>query len=411
MSIESSNTAICLVRRAPEIMRRWEMRVRAEIPASRAHQPLVLRNNFGQLLSEVARALSPTGEADELIQGLTLSEDHGSHRAGLAEYRIDAVFLEYRLLRQVIFEVLTEGSALAPAEREIITQDLDRAVEEAVSQFVHVLHTLERAAGDAARQATAELQGAFDRELRIAQVLQRPLLLKVAEDAVAGLALATFYEPARSEAEVGGDFFDVVPLAGGRVALVVGDTCGKGLEAAVHNTHVKDVLRAFLRESYWHPGSILSRLNQVVCDTLESGPDEESYRFVVLALLILDPASGDAHYSSAGAEPLLILRASGAPEVVECPALPLGIEREEIYADTPLHLMAGDTAVLLTDGITEARRGPALLGHEGMVELVCRSLSAATLQEAGAGILSGARAFAGGGLSDDACLILARRCP
>jgi phosphoserine phosphatase RsbU/P len=84
---------------------------------------------------------------------------------------------------------------------------------------------------------------------------------------------------------------------------------------------------------------------------------------VVLALLVLEPGSGKALYSSAGAEPLLVVRAGGEAEVVEHPGLPLGIERGAVCRDRRLHLGPRDTAVLLTDGITEARNGRELLGY------------------------------------------------
>jgi serine phosphatase RsbU (regulator of sigma subunit) len=409
MELNSLETATRLLTQAPEILRRWEGRVRAEIPGSRAQKPLVLRNNLSSFVTEVARALSPTGVSPTTIAGLTLSEDHGSHRASLAEYRMGEVFLEYRLLRTAILEVLEEQKPLVPDELAIINGALERAIEGAASQFALVHHETERAAGDEARRVGAELRAVAERERRIAQMLQRPLLVQVAEDAVDGLSLATFYEPARAEAEVGGDFFDVAPLVGGRVALVVGDTCGKGLEAAVHNTHVKDVLRAFLRETNWRSGAILSRLNNVVCDTLEDAGLDEAFRFVVLALLIVEPNTGHALYSSAGAEPLLVVRANGEPEVLERPGLPLGVTRGTLYDETHLHLEPGDTAVLLTDGITEARNGRALLGYPAMVELVRKALPTRSLQAAGREVLDGARNFAHGGLTDDACLILARR--
>ena len=406
--MSSREVAARLIASAPEILRRWEQRVRAEVPASHAQEPLVLRNNLRQLLEEVAQSLAPHGELPILIAGLSLSEDHGSHRATLPEYHLSEVFLEYRLLRQVIVEVLDEAETLSAVLREQINDALERAVQDAVSQFARVQQDAERASGDVARRNVAELSIALERERRIAQLLQRPLLLQVAEDAVPGLSLATRYEPAHEEADVGGDFYDVVPLAGGRVALVLGDTCGKGLEAAVHNTHIKDVLRAFLRESPPAPGAILTRLNNVACDVLE-GEAEEDYRFVVLALLIVDPASGECVYSSAGAESLLVVRADGRPQVVESPALPLGIERGVPYAEIPVRLELGDTALLVTDGITEARHAGELLGYPGMVQLALSSLQAPSLREAAEQILAGARAFADGNLSDDVCLILARR--
>jgi serine phosphatase RsbU (regulator of sigma subunit) len=402
-------TAALLLRQAPEILCQWDRRVRREIPASRAQAPLVLQNNLGPLLVEVARTLSPTGQPEATIAGLTLSQDHGGLRAALAEYSLGEVFLEYRLLRQTILEVLDEERSLPPAEREIITNALERAMQDAVSRFALVHQDAERERGNEARRLAAELRAAYERERRIAQVLQRPLLLSVAEDAVPGLSLATCYAPAWEEAEVGGDFLDVFPLPEGRFALVVGDASGKGLAAAAHNIHVRDVLRAFLREDPRHPGSVLSRLNNAVCDILQSPDPADLETFVVLSLLVVDPPAGEGVYAAAGAEPLLVVRASGEAEVVERPGLALGMERETLYGDTPVRLEPGDTALLVTDGITEARDGSELLGYPAMVELAQQGLQAPSLQEAGQAILAGARAFARGPLTDDACLILARR--
>jgi len=403
------DTAALLLQQAPEILRRWDRRVRREIPASREQQPLVLQNNLGPLLTEVARALSPTGQPPVTIQGLTLSQDHGDHRAMIAEYSIGEMFLEYRLLRQTILDVLDSELPLAHKEREVITDALERAMQDAVSRFALVHQDAERARGDEARRLAVELRTAYERARRIAQVLQRPLLPKVAEDAVPGFFLATFYEPAWDEADVGGDFLDIFALPDGHVALTVGDASGKGVEAAAHNTHVKDMLRAFLREDPGHPGSALARVNHTVYDALQAIDPPDLETFIVVALLVVDPLAGNAIYTSAGAEPLLVVRSSGAAEPVERPALPLGIEPETRYSETPVRLEPGDTAVLLTDGITEARVGGQLLGYEGMVQLVQQSLSGASLQEAGEAILAGAHAVARGRLSDDACLILARR--
>src|SRR5687768_3026438 len=110
------DTASHLLRQGPEILHRWDRRVRLEIPAAQAQVPLVLQNNLAALLAEVAGALSPTGRPATTIHGLTLSQDHGSHRATLAEYSLGEVFLEYRLLRQTILEVLDEERSLPPEE-------------------------------------------------------------------------------------------------------------------------------------------------------------------------------------------------------------------------------------------------------------------------------------------------------
>jgi len=398
-----------LLEQAPEILHRWDQRVRAEIPASRKQDPLVLRNNLATLLVEVAKALRPGGEPDVKIEGLTVSQDHGAHRASLSEYSIAEMFLEYRLLRQTILDVLDEEKSLGPREREIINDALERAMQDAVARFAMVHEDVQKQRAEELLRANAELRVAYARERRIASVLQRPLLLKVSEDAVPGLSLATVYEPAQKEAEVGGDFFDVVPLPGGSVALVVGDTCGKGLEAAARNTHVKDVLRAFLRDDPAHPGAVLGRLNRAVCDMLVGGDALAAERFVVLMLLVIDPNSGAAVYVGAGAEPLLLLRSGGETEEMHRPAFPLGVEPEETYNEVHLRLEPADTAVMVTDGITEARGGGALLGYQGFVKLAREAARRPSLQAAAQEILDGARSFACGPLQDDACLILARR--
>src|SRR5437868_2641328 len=120
LSKNYADTAALLLQRAPDILRRWDRRVRREIPASRAQQPLVLQNNLGLLLAEVARALTPTRPIQATVRGLNLSQDHGGHRATLSEYSIGEMFLEYRLLRQTILEVLDEQRSLFPDEREVI---------------------------------------------------------------------------------------------------------------------------------------------------------------------------------------------------------------------------------------------------------------------------------------------------
>lgn len=409
MSTHHPDTATRLLRLAPEILRRWSHFVRREIPASREQQPLVLQNNLGPLLGEVARALSPTGEPQRMVAGLTLSQEHGGLRALLVEYSIGDVFLEYRLLRQTILDVLNDEWPLSAEERDVINAALEGAVQDAVSRFALVHQDAERERTDEARRTAADLLAAYERERRITQILQRPLLLKIREDAVPGLSLATLYDPVSDEAAVGGDFLDVFDLPDGQVALVLGDACGKGVEAAAHNAHAKDVLRAFLREDPRHPGSVLSRLNRAVYDTLQYAAAADLETFIVLALLVVEPLTGDAVYVSAGAEPLLVVRSSGEAEEVMRPALPLGVERETFYSDTRVRLDPGDTALLVTDGITEARSGSELLGFRGLIQLAKDSLQAPLLEQAGQAILAGAQSFARGRLSDDACLILARR--
>lgn len=112
MSDSAPQTAARLLQRAPAIMRRWEERVRAEVPAAKSQQPSVLQNNLRRLLAEVARSLAPSSALEELIEGLTIAQDHGGSRAELAEYSLAEVFFEYRLLIPPAFDWLAERGAV-----------------------------------------------------------------------------------------------------------------------------------------------------------------------------------------------------------------------------------------------------------------------------------------------------------
>lgn len=262
---------------------------------------------------------------------------------------------------------------------------------------------------DRLEEAFARLSRAYDREHLIAEALQRPLTLEVPENAFPGVAVATLYEAASSEAEVGGDFFDIFALPLGQMVLAVADASGKGLVAAARTMQVKEVLRAFAREYPHSPSHIVARLNDFVCDTRHYDDDEGEESFVCLAMVILEPATGDGTVISAGCEPPFILRAANGPvETISVSGLPLGIAPQELYLATAIHLEPGDILGLVTDGITEARQGREFLGFDGLIELA-RQPGTGTLRDRGRVIFEGAHSFAGGPLRDDACLLLVQR--
>ena len=206
---------------------------------------------------------------------------------------------------------------------------------------------------------------------------------------------------------MGGDFFDAFALSEGKVGLVVGDVSGKGLAAAGRTAEVKYALRAFLHE-YQSPEVALSHLNDFICEThrLENDNGET---FIILALCVVDTIAGQAVFSSAGAEPTLILRADGTTERVEIIGSPLGIQPGATYTAMTMRVASGETVLMATDGITEARHGHEFLGIEGMASLAEKAGPTASLMELSQAIYDGARDFANGRLHDDVCLLLARR--
>lgn len=219
--------------------------------------------------------------------------------------------------------------------------------------------------------------------------------------------METLYVAALNESDVGGDFFDAFACCGEKIALVVGDVSGKGLAAAGRTAEVKYALRAFLH-AYAAPELALANLNDFICETHRLDTDSEE-AFIVLALAVVDTATGEITLSAAGAEPTLILRTDGTAEPVEIVGRPLGIQPDAAYTAKTLMLASGETVLMATDGITEARRGSAFLGTEGMAALAEQAGPTASVSELSRVIYEGARDFAGGGLRDDVCLLLARR--
>lgn len=257
------------------------------------------------------------------------------------------------------------------------------------------------------RHMAKSLAEAAARNERIAETLQRSMLLASPTGKFPGIAIETLYQAALNEASVGGDFFDAFSLEGEKVALVVGDVSGKGLLAAERTAEVKYALRAFLH-AYPAPEIALSHLNDFICETHRMDKDSGE-TFIILALAVMDTVTGETIFSSAGAEPTLILRLSGVAERIEVPAYPLGIEQNARYSSKSKQLEIGETVLMATDGITEARRGYAFMGIEGMAELAEKVGPFASLREMTQAIYGGASDFSDRGLHDDVCLLVARR--
>lgn len=262
---------------------------------------------------------------------------------------------------------------------------------------------------DRRRRAEMALTLAHQRQQRIADSLQRSLLIVPSDDSFHGLAFETVYEPATDEARVGGDFYDIFAVDHDRVALFVGDVSGKGLEAAALTAEVKFTLRAYLREDP-RASKALVRMNRFLVDTRSDFAWRES-TFVCLTLAILDTRTGSVEFAVAGAERPLLIRHRGGIEEVQVSDLPLGILRDVPYRTDALNLAPGDILLLATDGLAEARSDDRMLGSDGVRLLIESAQRMESLTKMGKALLKGAQAFSGGILKDDVCLLLARRCP
>ena len=259
----------------------------------------------------------------------------------------------------------------------------------------------------------AELHKAQAHDKKIARVLQRPMLFEPKEDAFSGLLVQTAYEMASEEALVGGDFWDTFAYDHGHVALVIGDVMGHGLTSAIFTTELKHTMRAYIRE-HEQPSLIMYHMNKFLYQSnrlyTEGINTEGSDAPVCIALAVIERETGKGTLAIAGMEPPILVRAGGGDtEQSEVVGMPLGVAANEVYKQIDFALEPGDTLVMTTDGITEARQAARkFLDTEGLIRLALKG-NGGTLKEMANTILSGAKEFAGGRLKDDAALLLVRR--
>ncbi len=186
----------------------------------------------------------------------------------------------------------------------------------------------------------------FARELEIAKGIQERFLPKETPS-IRGFRVATRCVPAM---EVGGDYYDFLPLRDGRWVLLLGDVSGKGVRAAFYMTLTKGILHAIAASESDHM-VILRRLNAIFGKLGESGI------FLTLCALVLDPETRKVQILSAGHNPPFLLR-PGSVEILEPRGLVLGVMGDEFFSRSlqgvDLTLAPGESLVLYTDGVTEA---------------------------------------------------------
>ena len=139
------------------------------------------------------------------------------------------------------------------------------------------------------QQAEAATRQRFEQELEVAKLIQQNFLPKQLPE-LAGWQVAAYYRPAR---EVGGDFYDVIPLPEGKVGFVVGDVTDKGVPAALVMAATRSVLRASAQRLV-NPGETLERVNEHLC------PDMPEKMFVTCLYGVLDPETGHFRFANAG---------------------------------------------------------------------------------------------------------------
>ncbi|HEY3993918.1 MAG TPA: PP2C family protein-serine/threonine phosphatase [Ktedonobacteraceae bacterium] len=182
----------------------------------------------------------------------------------------------------------------------------------------------------------------IEQELRTAQSIQKAFLPKEVP-VLADWQLIPYYQPAR---EVGGDFYDFITLADGRLSLVVGDVTGKGVPAALVMATVLTMLRSAARSSN-SPARILEQVNDLLVAEIPAG------MFVTCYYVLLNPHDGQVCYANAGHEaPYRCL--GGAASELWATGMPLGMLPGTRYEECESVLVPGESLLFYSDGLVEA---------------------------------------------------------
>jgi PAS domain S-box-containing protein len=235
----------------------------------------------------------------------------------------------------------------------------------------------------------------YEREHRIAETLQRSLLPDHLPT-LPGLDVAARYLPAASEAEVGGDWYDVIPMAGGAVGLVMGDVAGKGLAGASMVGRLRSALRAYALEG--HDGArVVEQLNRLLWT------EAEDSQMATMLYVIVDPAASSVRWVNAG-HPAPLMLERGEPSFLEgAGSVPLGVLPFPTYEEVSAPMNPGSTLLLYTDGLVE-RPGENI--DDGMAELAARVREAPESPDGLCDHLLATLVPAGGAMDDVAILTL-----
>ncbi|MFB7915742.1 SpoIIE family protein phosphatase [Streptomyces sp. NPDC056061] len=247
----------------------------------------------------------------------------------------------------------------------------------------------------------------YTREHRASVALQRRLLPRTTSD-IPAVEAAGSYVPAGGGADIGGDWFDVIPLPSLRVALVVGDVVGRGLHAAATMGRLRTAVQT-LADLELDPDELLTHVDDLVQQLAEEArPGQPSVVGATCLYMLYDPVSRQCALASAGHPPPVLLHPDGTAGLIEiAPGPPLGVGGMP-FEVTNLRLEPGSVLALYTDGLVTLD-GQDI--EDGMSELadrlaaICHGEAAPPLDDVGRSLLSRTTEAPS---RDDVALLLAR---
>lgn len=334
-----------------------------------ARDELVGRRRFPDLLTAGGRIYHETHYAPML-------QMQGSAR----EIALDIVSADGKRLPVLVNSVLeTDPNGTPLVVRAAIFEATDRREYER-----ELLRAKERA------------EASEERATLLARTLQQTLIPPSPPD-IPGLDIAAAYRPAGSGDEVGGDFYDIFQIAPGDWAVAIGDVCGKGVEAAVVTALARHTIRAAAVHQH-RPSEILRTLNAVLLRH-----DYSRFCTVTLVRLRRGRDTWRATICSGGHPPPIYCYLGTRPSPTGDSGTLLGVVSEPELHDHDIDLVRGQTLLLYTDGVTEARSGNEFFGDERLIDVV--SADPGSAEELVAAALSAVIDFQSGNPRDDVALV------
>ena len=209
------------------------------------------------------------------------------------------------------------------------------------------------------QEAEVRSRERLEQELHVAQLIQQQFLPKELPE-LEGWHVSAFYRPARA---VGGDFYDFIELADGRIGIIAGDVTDKGVPAALVMASTRSILRS---EAARHsdPGEVLRETNELLY------PDIPAHMFVTCLYAVLDPQTGHLEFANAGHN-LPYVRSDDGVTELHARGMPLGLMPGMSYEVKEATLGPGEVMLLHSDGIAEAHSPNGdMFGFDRMKDLV-----------------------------------------
>jgi phosphoserine phosphatase RsbU/P len=234
---------------------------------------------------------------------------------------------------------------------------------------------------------------AIESELTTARTIQESIIPD-RSPAIPRLQIAAMYRPA---SQVGGDFYDFIPLDSDRLGIFIADVSGHGVPAALVASMLKIGVAA--QDDLVNPSAVLGHLNGFFCGRLKR-------QFFTAAYVVIDPVEGTLRVASGGHPPVMVIRDSRAEEL-EARGFVVGRMRGATFETEQVAFAEGAVAVLYTDGIVEATRNGEVWGYERLRECIEISRNA-TADEITRRIVQSVDQWCDGEAEDDLTLVVVK---